>query len=931
MPSRLLNGGIVGPFQRESESGIWSVESSSITGPVYTPSINGTNFNEGDTVIVSVSVTNLSVDTTLTWQLTGAISTDIENISGGALTGANPIAGTINIDHQSGTGSLSFDLTEDLTTEGVENWVLSFGALDSDDNPTNLEYTVFTLAIQDTSISQQIVIDTIRFASNGDLVPTDATGFVLKEGTPYYAIIESYNYGNTEINWSISPGFAEDFNYIANTAVLSTIRNIGNDTIYDWRANFTPTADFTTEGSEVYDLIARLSTDNTVEDTASFTVTDSSLSNNEILNSVASSTNEGSPVSTDMRSIHEVLYYSVVDANNAVVTDVLITIPNSATQGAEGFSDSFAYTTSGSGQRRWDHDIDITPTSDLTTEGNKVYTIKFYSDSNRTNEILELAQSFTVVDTSVEPLLRVNSPTSNTFTVAEGTIIEFDIESTGSDITIRTNNTSSDVATLDSNAGNGTVFQMIDDGNYTSNSDPIFGTGETVYKRSLTFIAVEDAISDSNEIIEFDILVSGTLYTTINVTITDTGLAATHTFNETYSYLPFVAADTGTFGQEENDALVSADAAGHQQAEPFADVNTYLNGFGIGTNFTSNNTVYDSHFAQGAFPVEGVYEFVVGRDGRYRITCEGADGGGTNGVFGRRGIIEADFFLKKDEVLYIVAGRRGGIALGLGDSAGQVVTAGGGGMSAVFKTTSTYNQTSSSSDIIPLIVAGGGGGINQSQSGARNTSVSNAVTDVSSSSRTLGFPGADGFGDYASGTGTGGSFGGAGFNRDNTSTSGGYGRPGAGILFVNNDTSYLYLKGCGAVVNSTAQGSNTTLRPFLGGTRAPASTLLTNLTSQHNNGTIACGGFGGGAGATSNYDSANLTNHFRGAGGGGGYSGGGAGCGGAFAGGALNGSGGGGSNFYSSEGSIVSSTLGFAFATPRSGRVEIELLDPGTY
>lgn len=929
MPSRLLNGGIVGPFQQESESGIWGVDSSSITGPVYTVSINGTAFNEGDTVVVSVSVTNLSVDTTLSWQLTGATSSDLENISGGSLTSGTPVSGTIDIDHQSGTGSLSFDLTEDLTTEGVENWVLSFGTLDSDDNPTNLQYTVFTLAIQDTSVVQRLITQSIRFAANNDVVPTNAAGYLVQEGIPYFVSIDSYNYGNTAINWSISPGSTEDFNYIANTCVIEQNFFVGNDSVYRWRADFTPTADFTTEGPEEFEFIARLSTDFTVTDTTTFTVVDTSVSNNEVTLAF-NSVNEGSTTYTALRSIYEILYYSVVDANNNVVSDVSTegsTVTGS--QGAESVSEASTFFVPGAGQNLGQHYISVIPTPDLTTESNKTYTMKFYADSNRTNEITELAQSFTVNDTSQEPLVRINSPTSNTFTVAEGTVIEFDIESDVSNITIRTNNTSSDVATLDSNAGNGTVFQMIDDGSYTSSSDPVFGTGETVYRRSLNFIAVEDAVGESSETIEFEILLEGILYTTINVTITDTGLATTHTFNETYSYLPFVAADTGTFGQEENDALVSASGANHQQAEPFADVNTYLNGFGIGTDFTSNTTVYDSHFAQSSsHPVEGVYRFVVGRDGRYRITCEGADGGGEYPYFGRRGIIEADFFLKKDEVLYIVAGRRGGIAYGLGNSVGQVVTAGGGGMSAVFKYDGLYQPLSFETNIIPLIVAGGGGGVNQSQGGVRNTTSADARTDVGSTSRANGFPGAAGFGAYANGTGLGGTFGDGGVDRDNTSNVGGYGRPGAGILFRNDDNSNLLLKGNGPVV---ARNGYITIRPFLGGTRTNTTSLIADLTPTHTNGTIACGGFGGGAGATSNYDTGDLRNHFRGAGGGGGYSGGGAGCGGSSADGATNGSGGGGSNFYSTEGLLVSSTLGFMNTIPRSGRVEIQLLDPGSY
>jgi len=94
---------------------------------------------------------------------------------------------------------------------------------------------------------------------------------------------------------------------------------------------------------------------------------------------------------------------------------------------------------------------------------------------------------------------------------------------------------------------------------------------------------------------------------------------------------------------------------------------------------------------------DGIQLWTVPRDGTYRVTAFGAQGGGTVDRGGRGAIILGDFNLATGEVIQILVGQ-------MGFPTNNRHSSGGGGTFIVKNT----ENTPSTSDI--LVIAGGGGG-----------------------------------------------------------------------------------------------------------------------------------------------------------------------------------------------------------------------------
>ena len=198
MPSRLNNGGIVGPFQQETESGIWSVDSNIVTGPRYTAAINGSTFNEGDDVVITISATNLFENSTIRFTINGIGSTDVQGVSGGSITGTSPYSGLINVTASGGTGSgqLTLTLSEDLEAEGTEVYSIIFDDTDSLEYPAGLDYTQFNITVIDTSVTKTIGFDAdeaIYDVANSSFVYADENGFTVDEGNQYKILFFARN------------------------------------------------------------------------------------------------------------------------------------------------------------------------------------------------------------------------------------------------------------------------------------------------------------------------------------------------------------------------------------------------------------------------------------------------------------------------------------------------------------------------------------------------------------------------------------------------------------------------------------------------------------------------------------------------------------------------------------------------------------------
>ena len=117
------------------------------TGPSYTITPNNFTFNEGDTLVTSVTTNDVDAGTTLYWSLTGLSAADL---SAGDLQGDDTV--TINSSEGDLVGSISnisHTFSSDTTTEGTENFEFKLFT----DAARNNEVKKISLSLLDTSKS----------------------------------------------------------------------------------------------------------------------------------------------------------------------------------------------------------------------------------------------------------------------------------------------------------------------------------------------------------------------------------------------------------------------------------------------------------------------------------------------------------------------------------------------------------------------------------------------------------------------------------------------------------------------------------------------------------------------------------------------------------------------------------------------------------
>ena len=117
------------------------------TGPSYTITPNNFTFNEGDTLITSITTNEVAAGTTLYWSLTGLSAADL---SSGSLQGDDTV--TINSNQGDLVGSISnisHTFSSDTTTEGTENFEFKLFT----DAARNTEVKKISLSLLDTSTS----------------------------------------------------------------------------------------------------------------------------------------------------------------------------------------------------------------------------------------------------------------------------------------------------------------------------------------------------------------------------------------------------------------------------------------------------------------------------------------------------------------------------------------------------------------------------------------------------------------------------------------------------------------------------------------------------------------------------------------------------------------------------------------------------------
>lgn len=320
--------------------------------PTYTLSPSTTSTAEaGQTVTIRLITTNVLAGTVVPYAITGVQSADI----GGALLTGNFVVGTTDV--------ISFPITADLTTEGVETLVMSL---------TNGGATTsITIADSSTSPAQSLVLTTDKTSVN--------------EGGTFTITLTTGNIADaTEVDYEITGVSSEDINGVSLTGTFV----VGQDMV----RNFIVSEDVTTEGTEQF----QISLSQYPDVVATVTIGDTSLSPivpSYSLSTSASPANEGSTITI-----------TLVTANVAIGSVLPWTITGIDTADIGGASLTGAFNVGS------DESINLTITADATTEGTE--TMTFALDGG------QASINIPINDTSTTPGAGYSFSVSNTYSSA---------------------------------------------------------------------------------------------------------------------------------------------------------------------------------------------------------------------------------------------------------------------------------------------------------------------------------------------------------------------------------------------------------------------------------------------------------------------------------------------------------------------------------
>lgn len=320
--------------------------------PTYTLSPSTTSTAEaGQTVSITLITTNVLAGTVVPYAITGVQSADI----GGALLTGNFVVGTTDV--------ISFPITADLTTEGVETLVMSL---------TNGGATTsITIADSSTSPAQSLTLTTDKTSVN--------------EGGTFTITLTTGNIADaTEVDYEITGVTSEDINGVSLTGTFV----VGQDMV----RNFIVSEDVTTEGTEQF----QISLSQYPDIVATVTIGDTSLSPivpSYSLSTSASPANEGSTITI-----------TLVTANVTIGSVLPWTITGIDTADIGGASLTGAFNVGS------DESINLTITADATTEGTE--TMTFALDGG------QASINIPINDTSTTPGAGYSFSVSNTYSSA---------------------------------------------------------------------------------------------------------------------------------------------------------------------------------------------------------------------------------------------------------------------------------------------------------------------------------------------------------------------------------------------------------------------------------------------------------------------------------------------------------------------------------
>jgi hypothetical protein len=331
----------------------------------YSPS-NTTLFEGQYTATFTLTTTNATDGTVVYWTTLGSVGTiTADDFTDNTLQGAATIT--------SNTATITRSARADLFTEGAE---------------------VFQLEIRETSYTSVVKIMSanigIADTSTTPIIPTYAVAppagvSSVNEGVSLTFTVTTTNVANsTQLNWAVTN--AGDFVTSTGTVIINS--NTGTFSV-------TPTADFTTEGTETFtaSIYTGTITGTPVATSSAVTINDTSLT------PPGTSTYAVAPPA-GVTSVNEgtALTFTVTTTNVANATQL-----NWALSNAGDFATPTGTVTITTTGINGTGTFSVTPTADLTTEGAETFTASIYTGTI-TGTPVATSSAVTIGDTSLTPI-----------------------------------------------------------------------------------------------------------------------------------------------------------------------------------------------------------------------------------------------------------------------------------------------------------------------------------------------------------------------------------------------------------------------------------------------------------------------------------------------------------------------------------------------
>jgi len=461
------------------------VQSNAAPTVTYSISPASGSVNEGSTVALNVTTTNLGSGT-LYWTISNSTTS---NADFSAYNGSVTITGD--------AGSFTVGPIADYATEGAETFTVQ---LRTGSTSGTVVATSNTITVNDTSVANANVIATtyavtsnVATVSEGNVVLFTVTTANVASNTTLYWTVNNISTSNVDFLNAVVSG---SFTISANTGTYSV----------------TALTDYLTEGSETFTTQVRtVSASGTVVATSNtITISDTSLSNANVIANVIATTYaivESASTIGEGNSIT----FTVTTANVASNTTLYWTVNNISTSNVDFTANSGSFTISANTGT-----YSVTALTDYLTEGSETFTTQIRTVS-ASGTVVATSNTITVNDTSVananviaNVIATTYAVTSNVSTVSEGNVVLFTVTTANvaSNTTLywTVNNISTSNAdflnavvsgsfTISANTGTYSVTALTD---YLTEGSETFATQVRTVSASGTVVATSNAITISD-------------------------------------------------------------------------------------------------------------------------------------------------------------------------------------------------------------------------------------------------------------------------------------------------------------------------------------------------------------------------------------------------------------------------------------------------